>query len=66
MTETTVAHEVELFIRNTESSPQPPSFHITAPWGWMNDPCAPGYDQTTGLYHLFYQCTSNYPCPQNG
>lgn len=21
----------------------------------MNDPCAPGYDPKTGLYHLFYQ-----------
>lgn len=21
----------------------------------MNDPCAPGYDAKTGLYHLFYQ-----------
>lgn len=21
----------------------------------MNDPCAPGYDKETGLYHLFYQ-----------
>ncbi|MCJ1408662.1 hypothetical protein MMC19_002737 [Ptychographa xylographoides] len=32
-----------------------PSFHITAPWGWMNDPCAPGYDSKTKQYHLFYQ-----------
>lgn len=21
----------------------------------MNDPCAPGYDARTGLFHLFYQ-----------
>jgi beta-fructofuranosidase len=21
----------------------------------MNDPCAPGYDPSTGLYHMFYQ-----------
>ncbi|OKO98534.1 Beta-fructofuranosidase, insoluble isoenzyme 3 [Penicillium subrubescens] len=32
-----------------------PSFHLTAPSGWMNDPCGLGYDPTTGLYHLFFQ-----------
>lgn len=33
-----------------------PAFHFMAePAGWMNDPCAPFYDSSTGLYHLFYQ-----------
>lgn len=32
-----------------------PSFHVTAPNGWLNDPCGPGYDPATGLYHLFFQ-----------
>lgn len=30
-------------------------YHVQASHGWMNDPCAPGYDPTTGLYHLFFQ-----------
>lgn len=32
-----------------------PLYHLQAPAGWMNDPCGPGYDPTTGLYHLFFQ-----------
>lgn len=32
-----------------------PSFHLTAPHGWLNDPCGLGYDPATGLYHLFFQ-----------
>lgn len=32
-----------------------PSFHLTAPDGWLNDPCGPGYDPSTGLYHLAFQ-----------
>ncbi|KAL2214808.1 glycosyl hydrolase [Thermoascus aurantiacus ATCC 26904] len=32
-----------------------PSFHLLAPHGWLNDPCGPGYDPTTGLYHLSFQ-----------
>ncbi|KAK4942452.1 hypothetical protein LTR10_017748 [Elasticomyces elasticus] len=31
-----------------------PVIHFTAR-SWINDPCGPGYDPTTGLYHLFYQ-----------
>lgn len=37
-----------------EYSPKP-SFHVTAPSGWLNDPCGPGYDPATGLYHIFFQ-----------
>ncbi|KAH9929740.1 glycosyl hydrolase [Fomitopsis serialis] len=32
-----------------------PRSHFTAPHSWMNDPCAPSYDHSSGLYHLFYQ-----------
>ncbi|KAI2791621.1 hypothetical protein POX_c04487 [Penicillium oxalicum] len=32
-----------------------PSFHLTAPSGWMNDPCGLGYDPITRLYHIFFQ-----------
>lgn len=32
-----------------------PRYHLQAPNGWMNDPCGPGYDASTGLYHLFFQ-----------
>ncbi|RAL07748.1 glycoside hydrolase family 32 protein [Aspergillus homomorphus CBS 101889] len=32
-----------------------PSYHITAPHGWLNDPCGLLYDPSTGLYHLSYQ-----------
>ncbi|KAJ5180329.1 hypothetical protein N7492_003539 [Penicillium capsulatum] len=37
------------------ASPGRPSFHLTAPLGWLNDPCGLGYDESTGLYHLFFQ-----------
>lgn len=30
-------------------------YHLQAPNGWMNDPCAPGYDPATGLFHLSFQ-----------
>ncbi|KAH7085267.1 glycosyl hydrolase [Paraphoma chrysanthemicola] len=32
-----------------------PAIHVTDSC-WINDPCAPGYDPKTKLYHLFYQC----------
>ncbi|KEF55311.1 uncharacterized protein A1O9_08965 [Exophiala aquamarina CBS 119918] len=32
-----------------------PLYHLQAPSGWMNDPCGPGYDASTGLYHMFFQ-----------
>ncbi|KAH0270392.1 Arabinanase/levansucrase/invertase, partial [Aureobasidium melanogenum] len=36
-----------------------PSYHLQAPSGWMNDPCAPHYDPQTGLYHISYQSNSD-------
>ncbi|KZT71485.1 glycoside hydrolase family 32 protein [Daedalea quercina L-15889] len=32
-----------------------PTSHFIAPHSWMNDPCGPSYDHSSGLYHLFYQ-----------
>ncbi|GMF66668.1 unnamed protein product [Phytophthora fragariaefolia] len=32
-----------------------PVYHFLAREKWMNDPCAPYYDEATGLYHMFYQ-----------
>ncbi|TIA38170.1 Arabinanase/levansucrase/invertase [Aureobasidium pullulans] len=32
-----------------------PKIHVIASQGWMNDPCAPLYDSTTGTYHIAFQ-----------
>ena len=32
-----------------------PMYHLQAPMGWMNDPCAPAYDPATKTYHLCFQ-----------
>ena len=32
-----------------------PMYHMIASNAWMNDPCAPGFDPATGLYHLSFQ-----------
>ncbi|KAL4782690.1 glycosyl hydrolase [Aspergillus varians] len=32
-----------------------PSFHLIAPHSWLNDPCGPGYDPSTGQYHVAFQ-----------
>lgn len=34
-------------------------FHLRAPHGWLNDPCGPGYDPSTGLYHVAFQWNPN-------
>ncbi|CAK1368258.1 unnamed protein product [Cercospora beticola] len=36
-----------------------PSYHFLSASGWMNDPCGPGYDPKTGLYHISYQQNPN-------
>lgn len=36
-----------------------PFYHNIAPTGWMNDPCAPGYDPTTRQYHVGFQWNPN-------
>ncbi|WVF71067.1 hypothetical protein IAT40_005864 [Kwoniella sp. CBS 6097] len=45
--------------RSTNPSAGRPAYHSIAPKGWMNDPCAPGYDPRAGKFHLFYQWTPN-------
>ncbi|KAK5044920.1 hypothetical protein LTR84_010292 [Exophiala bonariae] len=32
-----------------------PQYHLMAPHGWMNDPCAPGYNAKTEKYHMNLQ-----------
>ena len=32
-----------------------PRYHVMSPRGWMNDPCAPGYNPVTKTYHLGFQ-----------
>ncbi|KAH7019662.1 glycoside hydrolase family 32 protein [Ilyonectria destructans] len=55
---------VEDFEYDTSSSSIPtatdfyrwrPKYHIIAAHGWMNDPCAPGYNSVTGRYHVNFQ-----------
>ncbi|CAN8096318.1 unnamed protein product [Discula destructiva] len=36
-----------------------PSYHLIAPRGWMNDPCAPGFVPSTGTYHVGFQWNPN-------
>lgn len=38
-----------------------PSFHLQPGSGWVNDPCAPGFDPVTGLYHVSFQWNPNSP-----
>ena len=32
-----------------------PQYHVMPSHGWVNDPCAPGYNEVTGFYHLAFQ-----------
>jgi beta-fructofuranosidase len=32
-----------------------PRVHLIAPRGWLNDPCAPGYDTASRKYHVGFQ-----------
>ncbi|KAG0137460.1 glycosyl hydrolase [Tuber indicum] len=36
-----------------------PTYHFTAPRGWLNDPCGAMYDPTRDIYHLMYQWNPN-------
>ncbi|KAK3681847.1 putative beta-Fructufuranosidase [Vermiconidia calcicola] len=38
-----------------------PSFHVMPSSGWMNDPCAPGYDPKTGTYFVSFQWNPRGP-----
>ena len=49
-----------LFLCNSERLPGQdlrPIYHVTAPQGWLGDPCGFVYDQ--GEYHICYQWTPN-------
>lgn len=53
------ASKQEALSRQERFSRWRPSYHVMAASGWMNDPCAPGYDPKTGLYHIGYQLNPN-------
>lgn len=36
-----------------------PSYHLIASHGWLNDPCAPGFNPSTGTYHVGFQWNPN-------
>jgi beta-fructofuranosidase len=36
-----------------------PRLHLTAARGWINDPCGPGYDPVSDIYHLGFQWNPN-------
>jgi beta-fructofuranosidase len=44
---------IQAAVPRAKADPAHPSFHITAPAQWMNDPNGPIYYK--GYYHLFYQ-----------
>lgn len=45
--------------KNQDYSRWRPSYHLIAPYGWVNDPCAPGYNPSTGRYHVGFQWNPN-------
>lgn len=45
----------------TSKSAWRPSYHLMPRSGWMNDPCAPGYDPETGTYFVSFQWNPNGP-----
>jgi len=53
--ETKNTPQITITSRHDDFSRWRPSYHIIAPVGWMNDPCAPGYDPTTCVYHVGFQ-----------
>jgi beta-fructofuranosidase len=44
--------------KTTNTSKWRPTFHLTAPSGWLNDPCGLGYDPSTKQYHVSFQWNS--------
>ncbi|KAL0931321.1 glycosyl hydrolases family 32 superfamily [Colletotrichum truncatum] len=38
-----------------------PIVHLIAPQGWLNDPCAPGYDHINDCYHVGFQWNPDSP-----
>ncbi|KAF5681421.1 Sucrose-6-phosphate hydrolase [Fusarium denticulatum] len=38
-----------------------PRYHLMPPTGWLNDPCAPGYDPVHDVYHVGFQWNPKEP-----
>ncbi|KAF5600654.1 glycosyl hydrolases family 32 superfamily [Fusarium pseudoanthophilum] len=38
-----------------------PRYHLMPPTGWLNDPCAPGYDTVHDVYHVGFQWNPKKP-----
>ncbi|KAI1036085.1 hypothetical protein LB504_011461 [Fusarium proliferatum] len=38
-----------------------PRYHLMPPTGWLNDPCAPGYDGVHDVYHVGFQWNPKKP-----
>ncbi|EWZ79654.1 hypothetical protein FOCG_15298 [Fusarium oxysporum f. sp. radicis-lycopersici 26381] len=38
-----------------------PRYHLMPPTGWLNDPCAPGYDPVHDAYHVGFQWNPKKP-----
>jgi beta-fructofuranosidase len=38
-----------------------PCYHLMPPTGWLNDPCAPGYDSVHDVYHVGFQWNPKKP-----
>ncbi|KAF9775244.1 hypothetical protein IL306_006669, partial [Fusarium sp. DS 682] len=38
-----------------------PRYHLMPPTGWLNDPCAPGYDPAHDVYHVGFQWNPKKP-----
>jgi beta-fructofuranosidase len=53
-------NSIEKMGNNTLFTRWRPISHIIAPAGWMNDPCGPMYDPTSGYYHISYQWHSDH------
>ena len=52
---TITADEIRSMGNNSLFTRWRPYSHVSAPAGWMNDPCAPMYDPTTETYFIMYQ-----------
>ncbi|KAK7959245.1 GMC oxidoreductase-like protein [Apiospora aurea] len=48
-------HQEGQSINNDEFRRWRPKYHLIAPRGWVNDPCAPGYDPVNEVYHVGFQ-----------
>jgi beta-fructofuranosidase len=54
-----VTSDAEIISKLDSSRQWRPQLHLTAPQGWINDPCGPGYDPVNKIYHLGFQWNPN-------